>query len=241
VFFRNVGIYMTESAWGRFYTGLVRVVRPGGLLLLGPADPVPTLDGLVRIPGECNVFSRVNTAASSSTKPKQRPSAPRMAHRSSPKPSVRDHIDVEHSGYAAREPVRPPDHDHGAQLQESARLADCGKTERALAILDREIAKTGPRPCLLALRGRIHFACGRAEEAARDFRAVLFLDGQRLVARFHYALALDALGRRASSLAQLREVLRGVSTREGSEILDDGETSRVSLERAASELLESFR
>src|SRR5260221_12829080 len=39
---RNVTIYFDEEATQRLYRALVRAMAPGGWLMLGPSDPVPT-------------------------------------------------------------------------------------------------------------------------------------------------------------------------------------------------------
>lgn len=49
IFCRNVALYLTDAALTRVYGGFVRVLKPGGILLLGPADPLPSTSALHRV------------------------------------------------------------------------------------------------------------------------------------------------------------------------------------------------
>ena len=233
IFFRNVAIYMTQQALSRLYQGATRVLREGGLLVLGPADPAPCLPTLARCP-RATAFVRCG-APSSLTRAKPAPvvpgdarvavarSMPLVTLRERPMPSTRAPSQQQIAGET--------------QLASARRLADRGQSREALAMLTADLERCGKSAQHLSLRGRIHFALGEFAESAEDLRAALFLEPARVVTRFHYALGLSALGRRSACRAQLLDVLRTLDALTETQTLDDEELTVGSLRRAASELM----
>jgi chemotaxis protein methyltransferase CheR len=232
IFFRNVAIYMTQEALNRLYEGASRVLREGGLLVLGPADPAPCLPTLARCPAT-TAFARCG-APSSLPRAKRAP-APCDARvavaRSMPHVTLRER--------PAPSTPEPAQHVTAVETQLvcARRLADLGQSREALAMLTADLERRGKSAQHLSLRGRIHFALGQFAESAEDLRAALFLEPARVVTRFHYALGLSALGRRSACRAQLLDILRTLDALSETQTLDDEELTVGSLRRAVSELM----
>ena len=58
VFFRNVAIYLQESALEEVYDGFARVIKDGGLLILAPADTLPPADSFEKLKRRGCIFIR---------------------------------------------------------------------------------------------------------------------------------------------------------------------------------------
>jgi chemotaxis protein methyltransferase CheR len=239
IFCRNVAIYMTDEALADLYAGFARALRVGGLLVLGPADPLPRDGAFVR--------SRVHDMF-----------VHRKAPRREPRPPMPGLL-LEAPGLEAALPVssRPPPRlvpyperasrdaaQQRAVLTEAHRLADRGLTGQALAALSEQLERGGRSAELLGLRGRIHLAQGDACRGAEDLRAALDLNPSDTALRFHYALALEALQDCGACRAQLQTLLSCLEARSDAEALEpeelalDGAVTTVgSLRRAAHELL----
>jgi predicted Zn-dependent protease len=138
-------------------------------------------------------------------------------------------------------PPAPPPLEVSGDLESSTHpalaLADLGRTDEALSMLDREIARTGQSAASLGLRGRILLATGSSDRGLEDLRAALYLSSSDALLRFHYAHGLAASKRGRAARSQLIEVLRSIENAAEDTPLADGETTVGSLRRAASELL----
>jgi chemotaxis protein methyltransferase CheR len=80
---RNVTIYFDDAATQRLYRGLVRALAPGGWLMLGPSDPLPSdREGLERFEVRDAVLwrrsSSVKTLKAAKLEPPKRPARPRV-------------------------------------------------------------------------------------------------------------------------------------------------------------------
>lgn len=238
IFFRNVAIYMTDEALASLYAGFARALKAGGLLVLGPADPMPTGGAFVR--------SRMHDMLVHHKAPGREPRRQEAgllvdaARTHEPPASSTPPPSVASSDQRASAEGRP----QRAVLTEAHRLADRGLTGEALAALSEQLERCGRSPDLLGLRGRIHLAKGDASRSAEDLRAALDLNPADSALRFHYALALEALHDCGACRAQIRTLLASLEARSDGEALEPAElaleggvTTVGSLRRAAHELL----
>ena len=233
IFFRNVAIYFTDDALARAYTGFARVLKEGGLLVLGPADPLPVVPEFVRERRAEVLVHRKQTL--------------RLPANSSPPRAANDNARVRRTTRgqtptprpaAASTAARRPDSADIGGLAQARRLADRGQTAAALSLIDRELEHSGANAERLGLRGRIHLAAGHAADSAADLERALSIDPAQLVLRFYFALALEALHRNAACSRELRVLLSALQTRDELDSLnDDVLTSVASLRKAAEELL----
>lgn len=236
IFFRNVAIYLLPEALERTYVGFERVLREGGLLILGPADPWPSVAGLSR-----------RRAASGFVHAKGPPEPPeRMRSAVAPPGTVRSARETAaasavaetHHGRAAERP-RPVTGVHTRSrraLDVASELADRGRHAEALALVEGERLLEGSTAELLSLRARIHLSQGSIERSIEDLRSALFLEPADLVSRFHYAHALATAHRARPARLQLLDVLRALEGRGDDEAVGPHETA-ASMRRAANELL----
>lgn len=237
VFFRNVGIYLTDPALERFFRGLSRVVKPGGLLVLGPADPIPPGAELdhVRVERGLTVVRSLppvppeQRPASAAFAPARTVTAAPLPTRASPLPAVSPRPRTSPT------PPTPPTSPSSAAL--AIELADRGRFDEAIDVVDRALATEGSSASLLGVRGRILLASGAVDRGVDDLRSALFLSSSDVFLRFHYAIGLEMQNRHRAARSQLLDVLRALEASCDDDLLSDGETSASDLRRAAAELL----
>lgn len=229
VFFRNVAIYLTAEALGDLYVSFGRVLKEGGLLVLGPADPLPASGQFVRTRvHDTLVYHRAKSVSVPA-------SVPPAAHASLPLgrlvlPRTATAVDARNERAAA--------------LTAAHKLADRGRTGEALSTLSEQLERFGQSSELLGLRGRIYLAEGDADSSAEDLQAALALNPSHARLRFDYALALEALQQSRACRTQLQVLLDNLEARSDADALlpdvssDRGDATTVrSLRQAAHELL----
>ena len=217
IFFRNVGIYLTEEAVANLYTEFARVIREGGLLVLGPADPLPATRSFVRRRAhEVLVHYR---AAQASTASSRFPSLGKSPRPPAPEPAFSP---ASTSKRAARRADSATDRRHqiSVVLLQAHKLADRGLNHEALSRLNEHLARYGGSADLLQLRGRIHLADGHADRSAQDLRAALELEPANNTLRFYYALALEALRDRGACRVQVQTLLEKLEERSDADALE---------------------
>ncbi len=229
IFFRNVGIYLTEAALESLYAGFARVLRIGGLLVLGPADPLPTHAALARSRLEGSSVHAKLMQRTPVTEPAQ------AVEKARPKPKPVEPARARSAPTAEQR--------RAAILVQAQSLADRGLTQEAVSTLTQELER-GSSPDLLGLRGRIHLAEGDAERSAADLRAALELSPADSSLRFHYALALEVLQESRACRTEVQVLLRNLESRSDTEMLEahalvrgEEATTVQSLRKAAHELL----
>lgn len=195
---RNLLIYLTPAARRQAVATLERVLRPGGLLAVGPAEP-QALDGrpfrrdgtepyfLFRYePVEMGILQTPKAdQPAASPKPRQSPTRRPPAEPASavPRPS--------------NEPIVSE-----TPLDRARRFADAGRLDDAL----REAAKAGPSADAFSLVGVVEQARGDRPAAAAAFRKALYLDPDHREALTYSMLIADHDGD-AGRAAVLRQRL----------------------------------
>jgi chemotaxis protein methyltransferase CheR len=205
VLFRNVAIYFEADAVRSLYGEFARVLRPGGYLALGPADPRPADDEFVQL----GIFDN----------------APLYERRIPGAPRTRSALSVVPRQLPVRDPVltrvpteSPPEIARPAKAESAPELV--GALASAKALTDNDPAS----PTAKRLQGLVELELGHAKEAVGSFRHALYLDSSDLLARFFYAMALRAVGEQRQALLQLDVLQTGLATRDAEALLDDGET-----------------
>jgi chemotaxis protein methyltransferase WspC len=217
IFCRNMLIYMSEEARRHICGTLGRCLKPGGLLFLGHAEIPPSGLGLTRTPFD-GAFAWTHEAAAprltppatpaKSAYPVPRPvSMPPMLRPGSPRmesPRLANPVDAgpvrsvteSSSSPAARKSDLAP-------LRE---LANQGRYDEALALLNATDASQSLDPDLHALAGVVLSAMGQAGEAEKRLRRALFLRPNHPECLAHLALLLEKNGD-ADGAARLRKRL----------------------------------
>ena len=194
IFCRNLLIYFDQETQVRVVDALARLLRPDGLLFVGPAEtglmlslnyvsaqmPMafaflkPRADVAVPIPSNQRPRSASKAAVptpeiKAATGPKPRP----LRTMTAPPP-----------------PVSSPD-----QLLEVARQkADAGSFDEAAVACEAHVKAHGPTAQALYLMGLIHGATGRRSRAEDSFRKALYLEPDHEEALMHLALLLETKG-----------------------------------------------
>ena len=129
VLFRNVAIYLESAASEALYREFARLLRPGGMLALGPADPRPPLDCFEQVRGEHAPAYRRRARSAAPVSP---PTPPTKRERPARREADRA-LDVAETLGAAE-----PDSPTAQRLLGQARL-DLGRPEEALTALRRAL------------------------------------------------------------------------------------------------------
>jgi chemotaxis protein methyltransferase CheR len=220
VLFRNVAIYLEDSAVQAIYGGFERVLAPGGLLLLAPADPSPRTLLFDRVIGDANALVR------------------RRDHTSTPSAGS---LGV--AEWPGSDSERLP-HARGIERADprarALALGDRGRLDEALQVADRFVNNEPAGKDGYLLRGKLAFSARRYDQAVADLRRVVFMDSNDRLARYWYAQALRLGGRARQALAQIRELIRQLEGVPGTAVLEDGSTTADELMRAVRSWEESI-
>jgi chemotaxis protein methyltransferase WspC len=191
---RNLFIYLTADARARAVANLYRLLAPGGLLGLTPAeaDELPADRFVPCGPAAMALFSRAGDAATPPPKSgvvRMTPPGPKTGPRSGvvPRPAAPlPPPPPPGSGSTAD----PPPADPVAAARE---LANAGRLDSARAVCERAVA-TGPTADLFSLLGVVHLAAGRVAEAEDAFRRALYLDPDHREALTHMLMVCERRG-----------------------------------------------
>ncbi len=243
ILFRNVAIYLEPAAIRAIYTGLHAALRPSGLLLIAPADPLPPAELFERSAEDVagafvrrrartsgangKVFAQLRFQAAS-----QRAAVRVDADRApASMPLAAGHGEGAGSNRSAagpehREPVAShspsPEHDRG----------DRRRTALELDLASQFIATRPTAPHGYLMRGRLLLAQQRPAEAVDDFRRALFVGGDNRVARFWYAAALQRSGNMDRARSQAAQLAVQLAALPEDAVLEDGQTVAAGLLRA---------
>lgn len=235
--FRNVAIYLEEAATQALYREFARLLRPSGILAIGPSDPRPTASEFE--------FSEYHDDAPVFV----RSAKSRESHevRTSPRPVAPGPVlpGLVPSGPLAPLLVAPGSaaRPKNARLDKSTatRLGAEGQgaqpTERNLEVAKTLAAGEPEDSTGLRILGQMHLSRGEVEEATRVLRQATFLDGDDVLTRYFFALALREGGDARQALRQLKNVVTHLVSRSRDEVLSDQNT-RVGELLTAAEFLE---
>ena len=190
VFCRNLMVYLTDDAKRRLADNLARLVAPGGLLLLGPADMIDDARFTREGPADRFAFRKGAGGPSSWRKRGRRPSLSGVA----PAPS----------------PAPPPPVVERRAIDRARDLADRGRLDEAMALCERALAAGERAADAHALMGTIEHARGHKAEAMAAWQRAVLLDPDQAEATVQLALGLRAAGDhvRAAALLAHADALR---------------------------------
>jgi chemotaxis protein methyltransferase CheR len=231
ILFRNVAIYLAADALEKLYRRLAGVLRPDGLLFIGPCDPVPPSDTFVAT-GDTATFSKTPVVSPfprgdledrlpvapdplvfDAQPSVSEPATPSAGQRDlDQKPSQRDLVEADMAG--------------------AVRLADAGNIDAALHIADRLLGEDEENARAHMLRGQLRLAQRDFPGAVADFRSALFLRSDDPMARYWLAIALWRDGAARRCLLQLNALAVQLAELGDDVILEDGETTVAELARA---------
>lgn len=215
LFFRNVAIYLEPEATSALYHEFARVLRPGGLLALGPSDPWPN-DEHFRYTGNFDhapVFERVEPSRTSSRSPST-PAEPAVCP-------------VESDPAQLRLPFEFDDADRGPVLVE-ARTSQPTHEESAPAGTEQPLDVEA-----LRVMGHVYLQQNDAPRAVAALRQAVFLESSDELSRYFYALALHESGDARQALRQLRNIVEALRSGAPERVLGDGTTLAGELLKSA--------
>ncbi|MBX9623140.1 MAG: hypothetical protein K2X82_04945 [Gemmataceae bacterium] len=214
---RNVLIYLTADATARAVGHLDRLLAPGGLLCITPAeaDNLPAEHFAPAGPDGMCLYRKA-----SRTKDAARPAAGRVS-------AIGPAVALASGG---RVSTGSPDQPGGSRpplaktLAERTRdaapvvlpadpetaarsLADAGRLDEARAAAERALA-AAPSAGLFSLLGVVHAAAGRTADAAGAFRKALYLDPNQPEALAHMAVLADRRGDSGAAAGFRRRLAR---------------------------------
>ncbi len=200
IFCRNLLIYFDRSTQEQVMKTLARLLTPGGLLFVGPAEAFLA---------SCSGFASVNQAMSfayrrtdSST---VSPPGPRRPTNRQPSPRSRRVTTATPSSVPAPVPPTPAP----ADLDTARRLANAGRLDEAAAWCETNLREQGPSSETYYLLGLVHDAIGDRDGAAAFYRKVVYLEPEHVEGLMHLALMTETQGDTASA-ERLRERARRV-------------------------------
>lgn len=196
VFCRNVLIYFDRPTQQRALAMLKRLLKPDGLLFVGPSETALLLRDdfeSLKLP-LAFAFRRGAVAALPRTVPKATPvparprPAPRAAARPAPLPASLPASRAPAPAAAVAAAADDP-------LAAAARSADQGRFDEAERLCREHLRARPDSVAALHLLGLVHDARGDAVRAGDCYRKALYLDPQHREALLHLALLLEQQGR----------------------------------------------
>jgi chemotaxis protein methyltransferase WspC len=207
IFCRNLLIYFDRNTQERVMKTLALLLKPDGLLFVGPAEAfVASCSGFASV-NQAMSFAfaktgkpgpKVEFSAPEPNKPVRRPTLPRSRQRPTtvfPSPS-------------APVPFQPAPADLGT----GRRLADAGRLEEAAAWCEMNLLEQGPSSETYHLLGLIRDAIGDRTGAAEFYRKAIYLEPDHIEGLMHLALAIEKQGDPGAA-ERLRERARRVERR----------------------------
>jgi chemotaxis protein methyltransferase WspC len=201
VFCRNVLIYLTPQARSAVFSTLDRLLEPGGLLVLGHAESLPTSQLGYSPVSDAASFAYRRQSAAPPAEPLRLdlPALPSSTRPTAVEPST----PPKPRPPAARRPTPPPSQPAG--LLDLARdLANRHEHDQAIAACQKAIQVDGPSAAAFHLLGMIQQTAGRYAEAEACLGRAVYLDPTDDDA----LLALALLARRRGDEAAFRRFNR---------------------------------
>jgi len=215
VTFRNVAIYLREQATQALYRDFARILRPGGLLAIGPSDyrPAAGLFEFLDYHDDSPVFSRVIEGQKLAPK------------RSTPSPEPRV---IAPAAKARTRSVRSTPRTFNQLREAEEKVA-----KSAFSVVKTLAQGTPDDPLALLILGQAHLSRGEVEDAIRVLRQAVFLSADDALTRYFLALALREAGDVRQAVRQLKNVIANLLPRERKDKLTDQRTDVGDLLSAA--------
>lgn len=238
VSFRNVAIYLEERAIDELHREFARILRPGGLLALGPSDPRPRSKAFEFLGyfDHAPVFVHVGPLPDSTGARARRsllPTLPPLSAqvtRSSLLPNaviVPTVAPLPADLLAKVAPAAPPRTPASRTPRRSPDL------DASVSVLATVVEGAPEDPTGRRLLGQAQLERGEADAAVDTLRQAVFLDGNDPLTRYFYALALSESGNVPMARRQLTNVLSTLDKLTAEHVLSDGTTKVVELARSA--------
>jgi len=196
IFCRNLLIYFDQETQARAVNALTRLLRPDGLLFVGPAET-----GLML---SLNYVSAQMPMAFAFFKPRTDVSGRPPSAIAPPQPASRPvKAGPELKAPPKPFPVKatpsppsalPPRSSHESLLEIAQRQADVGSFDEAAVACEAHLKAHGPTAQALYLMGLIQGATGKRTRAEDYFRKALYLEPDHEEALMHLALLLETKG-----------------------------------------------
>lgn len=211
IFCRNVLIYFEEHAVQTVLQSLVRMLTPGGSVILGHSEgmladmaglPLRIIDGCLTIPAARTLQNGVRV----------------------PSAAIEGGTAVQHSQYgttvssgnAATAWQSVEDMTHRARV-----LLHGGETDEAGRLLRLVLQRSMQVAEAHYLLGMLHMSTGRLAESLASFEQVLRVDASHLMARLQMVVLLGRTGAAAQAQAQRAQLAALVAARSDDEVIDD--------------------
>lgn len=208
IFCRNVLIYFDLKAQAQVIDTLERLLRPEGILFMGPSETSLLLPHRF-VPARLAHAFAFRKAKAGTLRPKEKPGG---------KPAARRRQTQKLPAVVARArprsfpspvtPHSPPPPAHANPLDEVMLLADQGHLSEASTRCEAHIQQHGPSARAYYLLGLIRDAGRRQKEAAEFYRKALYLDPQNEDVLNHLASLLKSQGDAAGAGVLLHRAQR---------------------------------
>jgi chemotaxis protein methyltransferase WspC len=202
IFCRNVLIYFDRSAQDRALAVLDRLLRPGGVLFVAPAETaLPATRHLVSTKDPLAfAFRRASVLPPAPKRKAPRPLAP-----PAPRRPLAATVPVSHAARAASAApaspatVPPAQAADSGDLIEATQLADRGHFVEAARCCEEHLRQHGPSAMAFHFMGLVREATGNHADAATYYRKALYLDANHYDTQIHLALLMEKQGDRAGA------------------------------------------
>lgn len=211
IFCRNVLIYFDEATRNRAVDVLQRLLKPDGVLFVGPAEADLMLhrDFVSSKAPMAFAFRKQDDTRTVGSPRRTRPQRPRAA---SPRVSGPREL------AATSTPVMtaPPrtQETPASDIESAVRLADQGRFSEAVRVCQEHVRAHGPSARAFKLMGMMCNATGDLADATANFRKALYLDANDLESLIHLAFLAEKQGDVASARV-LRSRMRRLEVTDG--------------------------
>jgi chemotaxis protein methyltransferase WspC len=212
IFCRNLLIYFDRSTQDQVMKTLARLLKPGGLLFVGPAEAFLA---------SCSGFASVNQAMSFAFRKTGKTFFSSVVSLPEPaKPPIKPPIKRQHrprsqpttTPQSLSAPASIPSKPPRAGLEAARSLANAGRLQEAGAWCEANLIEQGPSSETYYLSGLVRDAIGDRDGAAAFYRKVIYLEPEHVEGLMHLALMAETEGDTAAA-GRFRERARRVEQR----------------------------
>ena len=192
VFCRNLLIYLDPAMRARALRKLARLLKPSGLLFVGPVEqPLATEHGFVKADIPMAFACRKADTVSRSARPARPMKRPGTAPKAPWKPTARSlRTQPGRSPLPAPRSTPTPD---GADLDQARHLADAGRFDEAVAVCEEHLRQSRTSASGYYLLGLVKEASG-SDGALECYRRALYLEPNHYESLLRIAILLQEQG-----------------------------------------------